>query len=215
MTTRTAAIVAVAGVGLLVGGVINARRAVTREPAALATAPSAPVPMPKEMAGRPSVGPAEPQPAPPDPLDGLDSEGLAAFAVAKTQLSPPDLKAAREALARVPDANRDSKAVRKAEAAYSKAEKKEALARKLAARTMRRLYAEKLDGDLISGGIEGSIKATGDEGTTLRIETILCGRVFLNRMFGGAKEQGTLHTLGFKRIACNAGFTTTTIDFEE
>jgi hypothetical protein len=61
-------------------------------------------------------------------------------------------------------------------------------------------FAEKLDSDLTHRGIEATVKA---DGQTLRVNSFVCGKVFLTDEF----EQGhdILRAMKFKRITCNNG----------
>jgi hypothetical protein len=70
-----------------------------------------------------------------------------------------------------------------------------------------------MDEGFIRDGIEvDGVRATGDDGTTLRIDYALCGRVFLDRVAGRAADQAAARRLGFRRIECRSYFQHTYYD---
>jgi hypothetical protein len=78
---------------------------------------------------------------------------------------------------------------------------------------LREQFAATMDEGFIHDGVEvESVRATGDGGTTLRIQYALCGRVFLDRVAGSADDQAAARSLGFRRIECRSYFQHTYID---
>lgn len=82
---------------------------------------------------------------------------------------------------------------------------------KASAESRRDDYARKLDRTLLDEGIEATVRLGGDDKTTLRIESFICGRVFLHKTFDTDEAVAALRTLGFKRVVCATAFETTTL----
>lgn len=64
-------------------------------------------------------------------------------------------------------------------------------------------YARTLDQQWVRDGLEVQVSATGNHKTTLHIEYIFCGRVFMDQ----AAAWDTWRQLGFTRVICSDGFT--------
>lgn len=74
-------------------------------------------------------------------------------------------------------------------------------------------YAIILDRLLIDRGIEvDGVEATGRGGKTLRVNYALCGRVFVNDLWGSREAQDALIDMGFERAECRSYFETVSID---
>jgi len=85
-------------------------------------------------------------------------------------------------------------------------EREQARAQQEREQATRERYAQNLDHIFIRQGIEvRSVRATGRYGTTLRINYVLCGRVFLDR-FATNEAIATIRRFGFRRIECRSGF---------
>jgi hypothetical protein len=95
----------------------------------------------------------------------------------------------------------------------ARARRQLAAAEASAARRAREQFADAMDEGFIRDGIEvDGVRATGDDGTTLRIDYALCGRVFLDRVAGRAADQAAARRLGFRRIECRSYFQHTYYD---
>lgn len=132
-------------------------------------------------------------------------------------LNGPDatksILAAKDMLASIHAADRCSPEVRKAIGELVTKERQvlrdTAAAAKATRLIARRKFATELERSFLDDSINARISLAGDEKMTLRIDSWVCGRVFVYKTF----DSDALHTMaamGFRKIVCNDDLGTTT-----